>query len=189
MDNVIPVQKGTAREVLAAKVRRAASESGVGPDDPLHAIIEAVADVAGTLPEVAQRIEAAAERAGNPLTEYQIERLAHSLATGSRNAVAQLVSATIWRTILIAAAVLVGSNVLTGAGVYFWLSDYLTEAVQAINQRLSASSARHWRMLMEANPGDLIDREYNRCSAQPGGGTACNYLLWTEPPPPREANR
>lgn len=91
---------GTTGELAAAKLRRAAAVSGIGPDDPLQPLISALADAVGALPDAVQKVEAAAERAGTPLTEYQIGKLAHSLATGSHNAVTRLVTATNRRTVL-----------------------------------------------------------------------------------------
>ena len=91
---------GTTGELAAAKLRRAAAESGIGPDDPLQPLISALADAAAAVPDAVAKIEAAAERAGTPLTEHQIGKLAHSLATGSHDAVTRLVTATNRRTVL-----------------------------------------------------------------------------------------
>ena len=44
--------------------------------------------------------------------------------------------------------------------------------------------SQRWRSLMEANPGDLIDRERGPCSAQ-NGGMACQFNLWTAPAAPK----
>jgi hypothetical protein len=91
---------GRAGDLAAAKLRRVAAESGVGPDDPLRPLIDALADAVATLSGAVQKIEAAAERAGGPLTEYQIRTLAHSLATGSHDAVTKLVVATNRKTVM-----------------------------------------------------------------------------------------
>ena len=70
---------GRAGDLAAAKLRRVAAESGVGPDDPLRPLIDALADAVATLLDAVatlsgavQKIEAAAERAGGALTEYPI---------------------------------------------------------------------------------------------------------------------
>jgi hypothetical protein len=91
---------GRAGDLAAAKLRRVAAESGVGPDDPLRPLIDALADAVATLSDAAQKIEAATKRAGGPLTEYQIRTLAHSLATGSHDAVTKLVVATNRKTVM-----------------------------------------------------------------------------------------
>jgi len=91
---------GRAGDLAAAKLRRVAAESGVGPDDPLRPLIDALADAVASLSDAVQKIEAAAERAGAPLTEYQIRTLAHALATGSHDAVTKLVVATNRKTVM-----------------------------------------------------------------------------------------
>jgi len=88
------------------------------------------------------------------------------------------------RNILIASGVLVGSNVLTAGAVYWWAASNLQAAVAALDVRLSASGSQSWRNLMEANPGNLIDRERGPCSAQ-NGGVACQFSLWTTPAAPK----
>jgi hypothetical protein len=56
--------KGTTGELVAAKLRRAAVESGIGPEDPLQPLISALADAAAVVPDAVAKIEAAVERAG-----------------------------------------------------------------------------------------------------------------------------
>jgi hypothetical protein len=63
-------------------------------------LVEALAEAVATVPDAVRKIEAAAERAGNPLTEQQIRGLAHALATGSHDAVIRLVVATNRKTVL-----------------------------------------------------------------------------------------
>ena len=117
MDALIGPSRG-AGDPAAARLRRVAVESGVGPDDPLQPLIEALADAVDAVPEAAQRIEAAAERAGAPLTEHQIRSLAHALATGSHDAVTRLVVATNRKTVLgYASGVLALVLVAAGAGL------------------------------------------------------------------------
>ena len=116
---------GRAGDLAAAKLRRVAAESGVGPDDPLRPLIDALADAVATLLDsvarlldAVQTIEAAAERAGGPLTEYQIRTLAHSLATGSHDAVTKLVVATNRKTVMrYAGGVLALALVAAGTGM------------------------------------------------------------------------
>jgi hypothetical protein len=109
---------GRAGDLAAAKLRRVAAESGVGPDDPLRPLIDALADAVASLSDAVQKIEAAAERAGAPLTEYQIRTLAHALATGSHDAVTKLVVATNRKTVMrYAGGVLALALVAAGTGV------------------------------------------------------------------------
>jgi len=89
-----------AEQPAAAELRRVAAEAGIGPEDPLQPLIEVLADAVATVPEAVQKIEAAAERAGNPLTEQQIRGLAHAFATGSHDAVTRLVVAANRKAVL-----------------------------------------------------------------------------------------
>jgi hypothetical protein len=82
---------------------------------------------------------------------------------------------------LIASSALLGSNVLAAGTVYWWAGNNLQAAVNSLDVRLSASASQRWRSLIEANPGDLIDRERGPCSPQ-SGGMACQFNLWTAPP-------
>ena len=112
------------------------------------------------------------------------EELRRAIAEGIRANARGAVRALNIRNILIASSVLVGSNLLTAGTVYWWAGNNLRAAVTSLDARLSASASQRWRRLIEANPGDLIDRERGPCSAQ-NGGTACQFNLWTAPPAPR----
>ena len=112
------------------------------------------------------------------------EELRRAIAEGIRANASGAVRALNIRNILIACSVLVGSNVLTAGTVYWWAGSHLQAAVTSLDVRLSALASQHWRRLIEANPGDLIDRERGPCSAQ-NGGIACQFSLWTAPPAPR----
>ena len=107
-----------------------------------------------------------------------------AVAQGIRASASGAVRALNIRNILIASGVLVGSNVLTAGSVYWWAGSNLQAAVAALDVRLSASGSQSWRNLMEANPGNLIDRERGPCSAQ-NGGVACQFSLWTTPAAPK----
>ena len=84
---------------------------------------------------------------------------------------------------VIAAGVLIGTNLLTAGGMYLWLRATLA----SLDVRLAAPGAERWRSLIAANPGDLVSQERGRCSPQRGGGTACEFFLWTIPPAPQKA--
>ena len=79
---------------------------------------------------------------------------------------------------------LLAGAAITGGAVYWWAGSNLQAAVAALDVRLSASGSQSWRNLMEANPGNLIDRERGPCSAQ-NGGVACQFSLWTTPAAPK----
>jgi hypothetical protein len=65
-----------------------------------------------------------------------------------------------WRIALIAAGVLVGTNLLlTAGGMYLWLRVTL----DSLEVRVTASGGERWRTLDAANPWDLIDRERGLC--------------------------
>ena len=112
------------------------------------------------------------------------EEMRVAVAQGIRASASGAVRALNIRNVLIASGVLVGSNVLTAGTVYWWAGSNLQAAVAALDVRLSASGSQSWRNLMEANPGNLIDRERGSCSAQ-NGGVACQFNLWTSPAAPK----
>ena len=111
-------------------------------------------------------------------------KLRRAVAEGIRANASRVVHALNIRNILIATGVLVGSNVLTAGAVYCWAESNLRAAVTGLDVRLSASASQHWRSLMEANPGDLIDKERGPCSVQ-DGRVACQFNLWTAPTAPK----
>ena len=76
-----------------------------------------------------------------------------------------------------------GKDVSAIIGMYLWLQATLA----SLDVRLTASGAERWRSLIAANPGDLVNQERGRCSPQQGGGTACEFFLWTIPPAPQRA--
>ena len=112
------------------------------------------------------------------------EELRRAVAEGIRANASRAVHALNIRNILIATGVLVGSNVLTAGAIYCWAESNLRAAVTGLDVRLSASASQHWRSLMEANPGDLIDKERGPCSVQ-DGRVACQFNLWTAPIAPK----
>jgi hypothetical protein len=90
------------------------------------------------------------------------------------------VAQRVWRIALVAAGVLVGTNLLTAGGMYL----RLRAALASLDMRLTASGAERWRSLIAAHPGDLVNQERGRCTPQQGGGTACEFFLWTIPSAP-----
>jgi hypothetical protein len=120
-------------------------------------------------------------RLGDGDAETLGERVARDAANKLPWAIDRLVAQRIWRIAVIAAGVLIGTNLLTAGGLYWWL----TATVASLDVRLAASGAERWRSLIIANPGDLIDRERGQCRSQQGGGTACDFFLWTIPPAPQ----
>ena len=121
------------------------------------------------------------ETAREPVTP---DEMRVAVAQGIRASASGVVRALNIHNILIASSVLVGSNVLTAGAVYWWAESDLRAAVTGLDVRLSASSSQHWRSLMEANPGDLIDKERGPCSVQ-DGRVACEFNLWTAPTAPK----
>lgn len=106
------------------------------------------------------------------------EELRRAVVEGIRANASGAVRALNIRSILIAAGVLVGSNALTAGTVYWWAGNNLQAAISSLDARLFASASQRWRSLIEANPGDLIDRERGPCRTQ-NGGVACQFNLWT----------
>jgi hypothetical protein len=121
------------------------------------------------------------ESAKSPVAPQDLKQ---AVTEGIRANASGAVRALNVRNILIASSVLVGSNVLTAGTVYWWAGSNLQSAVTSLDVRLSASASQRWRRLIDANPGDLIDRARGPCSAQ-NGGIACQFNLWTAPPAPR----
>ena len=127
--------------------------------------------------------EMAKYRLGDGDTEKVTERVARDAASKLPWAIDRLVAQRVWRMALIAAGVLIGTNLLTAGGMYLWLRATLA----SLDVRLAAPGAERWRSLIAANPGDLVSQERGRCSPQQGGGTACEFFLWTIPPAPQKA--
>jgi hypothetical protein len=107
-----------------------------------------------------------------------------AVAQGIRASASGAVRALNIRNILIASSVLVGSNVLTAGTVYWWTASNLEATVAALDVRVSGSASERWRSLIEANPGDLIEKERGPCRIQ-NGGMACQFNLWMTPAAPR----
>ncbi len=107
-----------------------------------------------------------------------------AVAQGIRASASGAVRALNIRNILMASGVLVGCNVLTAAAVYWWAGTNLQATLASLDVRLSTSASQRWRSLMEANPGDLIDKERGPCSAQ-NGRVACQFNLWTNSAAPK----
>jgi hypothetical protein len=106
------------------------------------------------------------------------------VAQGIRASASGAVRALNIRNVLIASSVLVGSNVLTAGAVYWWAGTNLQATLASLDVRLSATGSQRWRGLIEANPGDLIDKERGPCSAQ-NGRVACQFNLWATPAAPK----
>ena len=107
-----------------------------------------------------------------------------AVAQGIRASASGAVRALNIRNILIASSVLVGSNVLTAGTVYWWTASNLEATVAALDVRVSGSASERWRSLIEANPGDLIEKERGPCRIQ-NGGMACQFNLWMTPAAPK----
>jgi hypothetical protein len=139
------------------------------------------------MPEFAQRIEAAAERANNPLTAHQIEQLASSLSSGAERKVADLITATNRRTITLAIAVgLVGIAAVAAASFFYGRHTGIADVQQAIDAmptaaaRYSAAGARQWLTLMQNND---IGAVLSHCRPDiQDGRKACTMAFWVEPP-------
>ena len=122
-------------------------------------------------------------RLGDGDTQEVTERVARDTASTLPWAIDRLVAQRVWRIALVSAGVLVGSNLLTAGGMYLGLRAKLA----SLDVRLAAPGAERWRSLVSANPGDLVNQERGRCTPQQGGGTACEFFLWTIPPAPQRA--
>ena len=123
-------------------------------------------------------------RPGDGEAEKLAERAARNAAGKLPWAIDRLVAQRVWRMALIAAGVLIGTNLLTAGGMYLWLKATLV----SLDARLVAAEAGRWRDLITANPGDLINQERGQCSPQQGGAQRATSSCGRSHPHRRERN-
>jgi hypothetical protein len=122
----------------------------------------------------------AAEIIRHPIPPDAMARLEKAAATGADRRAAELARAHNLRSVLIKVAMIVGA-LLIGIGIgYETANSRLTAAVAGLNRELAGPEARQWLTLIQDNDIVRADRS---CGSQ-GGGTACSFELWTDPPRP-----
>jgi hypothetical protein len=102
------------------------------------------------------QVEMAKYRLGDGDTENLTERVARDATSKLPWAIDRLVAQRVWRIALIAAGVLVGTNLLTAGGMYLWLQATLTSLARCGSNRIGRGAL--------AQP----DRGQPRRSGQPG---------------------
>jgi hypothetical protein len=188
---VTAAQQRMARAVLIGKLQ----------GDPLADLVEALSQALGVQHEIhragvrqqreasahlEQQLRAAIEAARQPVDPAALVRLEEAAAIGADRRAVKLARAHNWRTVLIAAAVLVG-GVVAGAvsGVLmdrrFQLATEAGITTEAFSDGPAASAA--WLNLMRSN--DIISTLAS-CAGKTvvvDGRRACGVAIWLDPPP------
>jgi hypothetical protein len=188
---VTAAQQRMARAVLIGKLQ----------GDPLADLVEALSQALGVQHEIhragvrqrheasshlEQQLHAAIEAARQPVDPAALVRLEEAAATGADRRVVKLVRAHNWRTVVIAAAVLVG-GITAGAvgGVLidrrFQLATEAAITTEAFSDGPTAAAA--WLNLMRSN--DIIPT-LATCTGKTvvaDGRRACGVAIWLDPPP------
>jgi hypothetical protein len=156
----------------------------LGAQHQLH--VDNVRQLRAVVADVEQQMSAAIEVARQPVDPTAIKRLETAAATGAARHAAELARAHRWRTIVIAAAVLVGGVVAGAAGGVLAErhSQIATEAgitAEAFSDGPAAAAA--WLNLMRAN--DVVGT-LATCTGKSvvvaDGRRACGVAMWLDPP-------
>jgi hypothetical protein len=182
MDALTP-SAGKPREVAAAKIRRAATESGIGPDDALAPLMGVIADAATEMGEAAERVEAAIDGMRDPLTPDQIRKMTNDIGSRMLNGSRLIERAANWRTAAVGAAALAVLGVLGWAiyvqGYVQGRTDARAQLVtsEQLSVALRSADAEWWRTLIVYNPSPSA--AMRDCAVKDGRGV-CNFAFWTE---------
>ena len=201
MDGVTPIglgadEAGEAVRHAQAELERAVREGNLAKD-PMRLPLGALAVTLGAQHQLhvahvhqsratVESIVEAIREARMPIDSVVVDRIEAAAAVGASDRAGQLARMHIWRSGVIAGAVLMGVGVLSA------MSGYLAgrssavatvSAVQAAAVRDGADAASMWATLMTSNDGTLVARACEKTSARSDGGRrACVVGLWTEPP-------
>jgi len=138
--------------------------------------------------DAALTIEAAAQRAGNPLTQDQIAQLAFEMANKSHQAVTRLIVAENRKWVTYGILGGVALAIALSVGAYFYGRSDTQTAVALMPQvqaSFDAATAEQWLAIMQNNP--RLDTVLASCKPYDGGQgdrKACTIALWLEPPKP-----
>jgi hypothetical protein len=176
-----------AQDALAREIRKAEVL-----DDPIAPTLMAMATMLDSLHKLfvatVERFhvttqtldQRATELSRHPIAPDALARLEKAAVTGADRRAAELARAHSTRSMLIQVAMIVGA-LLIGTGIgYETASSQLTAAIAGLNRELASPEAQQWLALIQDN--DIV-RANRSCGSQ-GGGTACSFELWTDPPRP-----
>jgi len=172
-------------EAAQAELKTSIDRAGLR-DDVLRLPLLALSDTIGLFPGLVSELREAVEKARRPVDPLAVARIEAAAAVGASDRAGQLARTHIWRSGVIAGAV------ITGVGVMGALGGYLAgrssavatvSAVQAAAVRDGPEAAALWAQLMAANDGRLVAQICKETGARSEGGRhACALGLWTEPP-------
>lgn len=186
---------------FAAQIRRAQDELAESVEraglarDPYRFVTAAIAHTLGVFPSVLERLEAAVERARQPVDPASVQRLETAAASGAAKRAAELARAANRRTMLTAVAAVVGALIVTGTGGYWWGYHAQTAAITSTEAGVAAAfrdgpgAAASWLGFMQANDANLIREACAKSTVKAADGRhACAVGLWVDRlpnPPPR----
>lgn len=188
----LPAPQTPAIDEFEAQIQQAQNEllesvekAGLGRD-PYRFAVGAIAHTLGVFPAIVRRLEAGNDRLVTQFDPAAVARVEKAAANGAERRVTALVRAHRWRTVLIAAAVIVGALAVGGAAGF--LAGRNTQI--ATGSRLEAAAFRDgsdaadtWLNLMQANNGNAVRSACAAATAVTDGGRkACAIGLWVEAP-------
>ena len=176
---------GLASIVRAAQDRLAhAVHVGQLRDDPLCAALEAISVSLDAQLRLHDASIGQVREAREPLDPAAVEQLQTAAVTGAERRAANLARAHNWRTIMIAAAVLVGGVVAGVAGGYWFGRNARTATAAEIATtafRDGPGVAADWLRIMRSND---IEAVLASCTGKAvlivGGRRACGAGLWLD---------
>ena len=194
-----PDEAGEAVRHAQAELERAVREGNLAKDPmrlPLGALavtlgaqhqlhLANVRQLRAITSDVGQQLSAALETAKLPVDPAAVERLETAAANGAAQRARELAWTHGWRTIVIAAAVLVG-GIGAGAVGGVWADRHnqlATEAgIAAEASRNGPTGASQWLAWMQNNDVNELRAACEKSTVPLGGRRACAVGLWLDPP-------
>ncbi|MGI4808059.1 MAG: hypothetical protein ACRYF2_08125 [Janthinobacterium lividum] len=178
--HVVAVQEKMRRSVMIGRLQ----------NDPLADVVDAMADAIGIQHELHltnfKRSRLAEAEHRRPVDEVATLGIEAAAAAGASAQTAKLVRVHLWRTGVIAGAVLAGVGVLAAFGGYAVGRNSMiatASAIEAAAMRDGPKAADMWLTWMRNNDGRLVA---SACEAEAvkssGGRRGCGVGLWLEPP-------
>ena len=186
---------------FAEQIRRAQDELGESVEraglarDPYRFVTGAIAHTLGVFPSLLERLEAAVERARQPVNPAALQRLETAAASGAAKRAAELARAANLRTFLLAGTIAACAVLAAGVGGFWWgrhgqaVAIASTEAGVMAAFRDGPGAAASWLGFMHANDGNLVREACAKSTVKAADGRrACAVGLWVDllpNPPPR----
>lgn len=189
------------REATAAHVESmdaAVRAAGIVPEEPLAPVLaewrrslawsgELTARMAEISEFIDARLSAASANGGlGTIDQAVLVRLEEAAVDGASRRAGQLARMHLWRSGVIAGAVLMGVGALSAIGGYLSgrsSAVATVSAVQAAAVRDGPDAAAMWAQLMASNDGRLVAQTCKETGARSDGGRrACVLGVWVEPP-------